>query len=345
MARVATMLIVVGLPLAAVGDRAPTRDIVDDVMTHLGFGPQHKKALESGEILFSGRPELEPLSHSIAVAGAMMLIERPPHELVDAYLSDETLRSHSDILAFGAVPAQGGDVSLLANFDFSEEEQKEVRRLLRAQAGNEFNLAPSEIEHLAAIAERDDAAKLVIAIYRDALWQRLDAYRTSGLEGILPYARKSGVLASPAEEMRASLDSTVLLKKYFPEIQGALENYPDSMDAITDSRLLWIKKTVANRPTAALAHRLLLIDRDIAVVAEREFYVGHTYNSMLTVAAVVPYADDALVFVANRTFTEKVRGTGLRKRMGRKLVARKFAQRFEQLRANLSSSQAQTLPQ
>jgi len=338
------MLIVVGLPLAAVGDRAPTRDIVDDVMTHLSFGSQHKEALESGEILFTGRPDLEPLPQGIAVVGAMMLIERPAHELVDAYLSDETLRSHSDILAFGGVPAEGGDVSLLANFDFSDKEQKEVRRLLRAKAGDEFNLAPSEIEQLAAIAERNGAPKQVVAIYRDVLWQRLDAYRTSGLDGILPYARKSGALASPAEEMHASLDSASLLKKYFPEIHGALENFPDSMDAISDSRLLWIKKTVAKRPTAALAHRLLLIDGDIAVVAEREFYVGHTYNSMLTIAAVVPYADGALVFAANRTFTEKVGGTGFRKKMGRKLVARKFAQRFEHLRANLLSSQAQPLP-
>jgi len=335
------MSIIVAWPLVAVGERAPTRDIVDDVMTYLGFESQHKKALESGEILFTGRPELEALPQGIAVAGAMMLIERPPHVLVDAYLSDETLRSHSDILAFGGAPAEGGDVSLLSGFDFSEGEQKEVRRLLRAKPGKEFNLAPGEIEQLAAAAERSDAAKQVVATYRDALWQRLDDYRTSGLEGILPYARKSGKLASPAEEMRASLDSTVLLKKYFPGIHAALENYPDSMDGISNSRLLWIKKIVADRPMVALAHRLLLVDGDIAIVAEREFYAGHTYNSMLTLAAVVPYEDGALVFAANRTFTEKVGGSGLRKIMGRKLVARKFAQKFEQLRANLSSSNAQ----
>lgn len=332
------MSIIVAWPLAAVGERAPTRDIVDDVMTYLGFESQHKEALESGEILFTGRPELEALPQSIAVAGAMMLIERPPRDLVDAYLSDETLRSHSDILAFGEVPGEDGDASLLAGFDFGEEEQKEVRRLLRVKAGKDFNLAPVEIEQLAAVAERTDAAEQVVATYRDALWQRLDAYRTSGLEGILPYARKSGAMASPTEEMRASLDSAAMLKKYFPELHAALENYPGSMDGISNSRLLWIKKVVSDRPTAALAHRLLLVDGDIAIVAEREFYVGHTYNSMLTLAAVAPYENGALVFAANRTFTEKVGGSGLRKRMGRKLVARKFAQRFEHLRALLPAS-------
>jgi len=335
------MSIIIAWPLAAVSERAPTRDIVDDVMTYLGFESQHKKALESGEILFTGRPELEALPQGIAVAGAMMLIERPPRDLVDAFLSDETLRSHSNILAFGEVPAEGGDVSLLAGFDFSEAEQKEVRRLLRVKAGKEFNLAPREIEQLAAVADRTDAAEQVVATYRDALWQRLDAYRTSGLEGILPYARKSGAMASPTREMHASLDSAALLKKHFPELHAALEDYPDSMDGISNSRLLWIKKIVSDRPMVALVHRLLLVDGDIAIVAEREFYAGHTYNSMLTLAAVVPYEDGSLVFAANRTFTEKVGGSGLRKVMGRKLVARKFAQKFELLRANLSSSKAE----
>jgi hypothetical protein len=343
-ARFAMILLVFGLPLPAFGDRAPTPDIVVDVMTHLGFESRHKESLEEGEILFTGQPDLEPLPQGIAVGGAMMLIGRPPHELVDAYLSDETLRSHSDILTAGEVPAEGGDVSELANFDFSEEEQNEVRRLLRAQAGDDFNLARTEIERISTIPDNTDEARQVVAVYRDALWMRLDAYRTSGLDGILPYARNSGEPASPAEEMRASLDSAVLLKKHFPDMHRALQNYPESMDAITESRLLWIKKIIADRPTVALVHRLLLIDGDIAIVAEREFYVGHTYNSMLTIAAVAPYAEGALVFAANRTYTEKVRGASFMKAIGRKKVASKFAERFEHLRSLLHSSQASTLP-
>ena len=75
------------------------------------------------------------------------------------------------------------------------------------------------------------------------------------------------------------------------------------------------------------------IEDDAAVAAEREFYVGHSYNSMLTLVGTAPYADGTLVFAAVRTFSEKVAGGGLKKSIGRKLVGKKFAERFEKLRA------------
>lgn len=333
---VATLLIA-AVPLSALGDGAPTDDIVDDVMSHLGFGKQHEEKLRSGEILFSGQPDLETLPEGIAVAGAMMLLEMPPEELVDAYLSDEILRSHSDVLAVGSVPQQGGTVDDIANLGFEADEQPEARRLLEARPGDDLNLSLTEIDQLRAIVPGDSATADAIAAYREALWHRLEAYRSSGLGGITPYARKSGKPSNPGAEMRAALESTTLLEKYFPVMQRALVDYPDSMSEIGESRLLWIKKSVAKRPAVALAHRLLLVSDGFTIVAEREFYVGHTYNSMLTIAAVVAHEKGSLVFATNRVFTEKVLGARLKKSIGRKKVAREFARHFEELRGLVSA--------
>ncbi len=126
------LLVALALPDSAPGERAPTPDFVEDVMAHLGFGPQNRASLEAGEILFTGQPDFETLPEAIAVAGAMMLIGRPPGELVDAYLSDAVLRSHSDVLMVGSAPEVGGDASDLASLEYSEDEQKEVRRLRRS---------------------------------------------------------------------------------------------------------------------------------------------------------------------------------------------------------------------
>jgi hypothetical protein len=331
-------ILVVSQPPSASGDDAANSDIVDDVMSHLGFGTQHRGALEAGEILFSGQPDLETLPQGVAVAGAMMLVGRPPGELIDAYLSDETLRSHADIRATGSVPNVGGDVGVLASLVFGEEEQGEVRHLLKARPGSDLNLSPDEIESMSATARSDSASADAVAAYKDILWARLQAYRAEGLDGIPPYARQSGELASPAEELRSSLETTALIEKYFPGLQAALVNYPGSMEEIDESRLLWMKKTVANRPAVALAHRMLVVDGDIAIVAEREFYVGHTYNSMLTIAAVVEYNGGSLIFATNRTFTEKVRGANFRKTVGRKRVAQAFARRFEEIRTALDET-------
>ena len=334
-----TAILVVDQQPSASDDDSATNDIVDDVMSHLGFGTQHRGALEAGEILFSGHPELEPLPQSVAVAGAMMLIGRPPGDLIDAYLSDETLRSHADIRAAGSLPDVGGDVGELAGLVFGEDEQGEVRRLLEAGAGSELNLAPDEIELISAIAHGDSASADAVTTYKDILWARLQAYRAEGLDGIPPYARQSGELASPAEELRASLETTALIEKYSPGLHAALLDYPGSMEEIDESRLLWMKKSVAKRPAVVLAHRMLVVDGDIAVVAEREFYVGHTYNSMLTIAAVVPHEGGSLIFATNRTFTEKVRGAKIRKTVGRKRVAQAFARRFDEIRTALDETE------
>jgi hypothetical protein len=86
---------------------------------------------------------------------------------------------------------------------------------------------------------------------------------------------------------------------------------------------------------------MLAVGENGALGADLEFYVAHTYNSMLTLTGCAPYEGGTLLLAANRTFTEKVTGMGrsLKKSMGRKMVAKKFAARFEYLRANLPPAQ------
>jgi hypothetical protein len=113
-----------------------------------------------------------------------------------------------------------------------------------------------------------------------------------------------------------------------------LLRYPEGKQRLASSRYYWTKKEVSGRPTVALLHKTLWVGENASVSAEREFYVGQGYNSMFTVVAAVPYQGGTLLIAANRTFTERVTGIGrgLKKTMGRKVVAAKFAERFEHLR-------------
>ena len=111
-----------------------------------------------------------------------------------------------------------------------------------------------------------------------------------------------------------------------------------------ESRCYWLKKEVDKRPVFILAHQLLDVRDNMALGAEREYYVGHTYNSMLMLIGVLPFEDGTLVFSANRVFTEKVTGfgSGLRKKLGRKVVGEKMARRFETVRTALERRQPAT---
>lgn len=308
-------------------------------MDYLGFDRSHRDKLFDGEILFTGMREMEPLPQAVAVAGAMLIVRRPWTEVIDTYHSEQTLEAHADLLGFGRIPddgaSPGSDPYVMAGVRFTPGEQKEISRLLNARAGDVFNLSATEIARLQSVDDDPGAAvALIVSAYREILWGRYTSYRRRGIDGIAPYARKGGERSSPGNEITAAVRSAPLLAAHFPELHAALLGYPEITSPHTEDRFYWVKKTVDKRPCFALVHETLERHDRIAVAAEVEFYVGHTYNSMVTFLGVSPYEGGAVVFAGNRTFTDKVTGLGrsLKKSMGRKIIAQKMAERFERLR-------------
>jgi hypothetical protein len=311
----------------------PAPDLIRLAMDYLGFDAKHRDALLAGEVLFTGMPALEPLPQSVAVAGAMLIVQRPWTELIDAYLAEETLRIHREVVAFDAIPPSAQDAATFDALVMDNGKEKELRGLLRAEPGTRYNLSREELARFRDISAGANAVPDADRVLRDVLWQRVADYRTRGLAGVAPYARKGGDEVSPALEMQASLDSARFLAEHFPGLHGALRRYPQGMEGIEEDRLLWIEKATRDgRPLLTLVHRLVQIEEDKAIAAEREFYVGHGYNSLLTLVAVMPHDAGTLVIAANRTFSDRLEGGKLRKSAGRKFVGRKLAEHFAHLR-------------
>jgi hypothetical protein len=279
-------------------------------------------------------------SSSPECPGWSRFIRRPWKELVDAYLRGATFQYQTDLIDHALIPADSDGRSVFDDVGFDAHESKEQQRLLGVKPGPTFNLHAETIERFRAIAAGDDAEEYATELYRDVLAERFRAYRARGIDGILSYARGGGREASPGVELTAAIESSEFIRKRFPVFHEALLRYPASRESLTDSRFYWTKKSVADRPGFALLHRMLAVGDNGALQVDLEFYVGHTYNSMLTICGVAPYEGGTLVLAVNRTFTEKVTGMGrsLKKSIGRKMIAGKFAERFEDLRAKLSPS-------
>ena len=83
-----------------------------------------------------------------------------------------------------------------------------------------------------------------------------------------------------------------------------------------------------------LAHRMLETGDGYAVGGEVQFYVGHSYNSMLSLVGLTSFEGGTIVFGAVRLFTDQVKGAGafLKRKLGRRKVARLMARHFEELR-------------
>jgi len=330
------LLVACGLAIVgAVGsvDPAEPADLVDEAMDYLGFDDSHRQAVLDGEILFTGMPGLEPLPEAVAVAGTMMLIRRPWGEMVEAYLKEDLFRSDPHLLDIGRI--EGDSVAWKKSVGFTGSERRELQKMIGVKPGSTFNFDASEIDRFSVLPRSTAGEDEALALFVELLADRLRGYRSRGLAGIDPYARGGGRQASPADELTAAMQDARFLRRHFPEFHETLIRYPEGKESLASSRYYWTKKEVSGRPTIALLHKTLWVGEHASVAGEREFYVGQGYNSMFTVVAGVPYQGGTLLIAANRTFTERVTGMGrsLKKTMGRKVVAAKFAERFEHLRA------------
>jgi len=74
------------------------------------------------------------------------------------------------------------------------------------------------------------------------------------------------------------------------------------------NEFFWSKAIVADRPCFVLTHRMSRSDPRVVLIAERRFYVGHSYNSLHVVMGAIPTAQGVLLFYRNRTFSDQVVG-------------------------------------
>lgn len=337
------------LATAAATGPERTETTADRLFRDLGFTAQEREQLRRGEIVSHGVKELSDKELAITVA---VLVPRPLEELLEFARSGREFEINRDILSHGSLDATaaGGDgPDPLRNVTFSHAEAEEIRGLLEAGPGSRFNLSAAELARLADLRGRfqpkgcgQDPACVgaVAAEFRDLMRDRLRSYRERGLDGIAPYARPGGGSSNPAEELRRATESARILAERYPAVFDAFLNYPRGDQTGIENHFLWIKQVVQDRPTLILAHRVLCIRDGMAFAAERQFYVGQSYNSLQILYGLIPSGAQTLVFYVNRTSTDQVAGfmTSTRHGMGRRIMEQEIRRHFEQLRAGLEGA-------
>ena len=134
-----------------------------------------------------------------------------------------------------------------------------------------------------------------------------------------------------------AFSSLELVERHFPTFYQSLLSFPAQLPGQTTSQFHWLKRTLSGRPTFVLSHRLEQLHRDYAIAAELQFYVGHSYNSMLTLLVCMPTEAGTLILSVNRVFTDQVAGFGstLKKKIGRRQIVDALAKHFKELRTEL----------
>jgi hypothetical protein len=320
--------------------RAAEPMTASQVAQALGLDRAAEQKLLAGEIVTAEREETTAKQLAVSIG---MLLEGDPAALAAAVLDGQTLQANPAILGFGKIEP-GAAAAGLAGVAYTAAEVEEVRKLLQAQAGDEFNLSAEELASLHeataqyAPQQAGDPAvvQAVNEAYRSILLGRLQAYLARGVAGIAPYQR-DGRVSDPAEDLRAAAEASQLLQQAVPDMYRGLVDFPEHQPADVQQAFFWVKEMANDRPVFSLNHRMVQRRPDGLILLSRTFYAGHSFNASLSGAGVLPVEDGNAVFYTNRTASDQVAGfmQAMRHELGRGMMRDALVESFKAIRAQL----------
>jgi hypothetical protein len=284
----------------------------EEVMKPLHISDSDKERIRQGKIVdWSAR---EGSDRELAL-GMAFLVKAKPEDLQGMYREALVLKEVSVITAHGRLTGEG-TMADLAGVKLQPNGEKEARRYLNVEPGDELNLDAKEMVAFHALKSAgkggDVPVKEVEALIRQRLLARYQVYRTKGLLGIAPYERGHGKQQNAGDELLLSTKELSGVAKHHQAFHKFLLNYPQGLAKDEAKNLeeffYWLNIDVFGRPTYVLVHRMLYLAGDAVLAVERQYYASRDYNSMLQGMAAIPTKDGTFLFYIGRVSTDQVAG-------------------------------------
>lgn len=296
-------------------------------MGDFGISADAAARVRSGEMVASAPTESS--ERELAV-GLTFLVQQPIANVVEAFRSAVDLQADHQLLASIVIRGSPDDFANLAL------QSDEAKRYLAARPGDALNLSLDEIQAFHALASADgDSRSNVERQLKRVLFDRYRAYLASGLDGMAPYARRSG-RRTPADELRAASEAASLLNKYAPTLWQLLRGYPHAKPEGLEERFYLLRYDLDGRPNYTLRHRMSLPFSGGVALVDRDFYVSHGYNTSQAISGLIPDSEGTVVFYRSRVSTDQVAGIGssLKRTIGRGVMAKQLTEIFQRTRAS-----------
>lgn len=302
--------------------------------------PEQRRRLLRGEVISYAVAETSERELTVGLA---MYVTSTMRGMVDVLASGEPLAVDPGTSTYGAFTDAPGPETFAA-VRFTAADLVEAHALLDAAPGYQANLSAPEIDALRSlkvslgVAATPALLDAVSRHYRRLLWERWRGYHGAGLAGMPPYARRGDLVTDPAAELRSAVVDARRIAVRAPFLPELLLRYPAAPSPVPASRFFWLRRTLQGRPTYVLIHQIIDVGPDLALLVERHFYVGHSYNASQTLSGGVPWENGTLVFTTARVSTDQVAGMGtdLKRTLGRRQLRAEIIRRFDRIRAALA---------
>lgn len=280
---------------------------IDEVLKRLGYTDQDKKALLAGRIIAT---DVERTREDQLIAAVALRIDTPLSTLAENVKRGRNIERDPGAGEFGVMTEAAHREQLEA---VSFPETAEVKRLLSVAPDGTFNLSSAEIESLRKSLKKvksadPGAAAAASDAYRSILAGRFQAYLKKGFEGIADYDH-GGTSLAPADQLRAvHAQVEPFFEEFFPAFGRAVRGFPDGQSADISNRIYWMRRDVEGRPAFILVHQTVQAGDGFVLMSQRQFFVGHTYESLQAYALALSLEKGSAVFYLNSAFTDKVAG-------------------------------------
>ncbi len=289
----------------ALADELPT---VNDLLVDTPFRSNHSKQVLAGEIAST---KVVPVSKSELAQGVACLIKGDKLDRLASVQGATWLAPERQIISSARIPNHASVTDFNA-IQLQPKYSDEINAYMKAKAGNQLNLSLTEISAFNALQSSEDPQLTlngVDPLIQKNLLSRYREYREQGLKNLSPYARTRGKEVQPGKQLMISLEESLALKRIYPKIYNALEQYPQaSSDVVAVEDYFSYMVDLNDRPAIGLSHRLRIHAEGASFVIERGYYISHTLDTVQIVVALIPVQEGMLLIYTNRTWTEKITG-------------------------------------
>jgi hypothetical protein len=300
----------------------PAQRTADEVLTEMGFSAAQKQRVLKGEFVSADIGAVSERDLAFAVA---FLVKASPEELGKRVLEGALLTADAQVRAFGKLTEYGG----LADFAGLRISDEEARALSSAGPADGMNASAAELASLRAL--RGQPTKAVEEQLHKMLLARYQAYRTSGLGGIVSYERGGGRVGDVASDLTKASHSATACQKHMPSLFAFLLDYPRGAPPGLQENFLWVKSVIREKPTYVLAHIFSAGDGDARAVVRREFYVSTGYEAEQSIGGFLPVTGGTIVLSMSHAFSDQVAGTGssMKRSIGSRIMAGQMKEIFD----------------
>jgi hypothetical protein len=277
---------------------------LSSIAAGLGFKQEDEKRLLAGEVITADLPETtdKMLAQSFAIYAPMY-----SYKIADLVLSERAFEADTNVTASGRIDPLKIEASL-AKAKFTSADADELKQLKKFTGGESFNLSSEEIARVRkSITSGQTSTQALSKVYRDILAGRMNAYLKSGIPGVAPFDRGKGVKANAASDLEAMTKASTLLVTGAPGLYRTFLDFPENQSTHVEHAFFWVKRTVDERPTFVLEHRILERGPASLNILRREFFVGHSYNAAQAISGAFTIANEGtLIFSTMRRSSDQV---------------------------------------